>query len=419
MVDIPGLFYKRANNMDLYLKNTSDSPLFLMNIKPISSSLYNPYSNAVFNTTITDYSNISSYSLSKNNSLVSLTHDIEHNQWNNLVSNISRDSAISINDNCPDLQHSIIKSGRLFHSFTEQSDSGVDMTRSSNSSSAIFMSNKYSIPTTSTMMSNKNVKFHISESSLFDNEISLCETTSSFPDKPDDLKPSRSYEKNNEYNPCISPISNNALSLKYRKNIHYVQNNTSKAKIIPKRYIKWRKTNSCTFVHKITMLEKYKFMKTRSYPNILKRSEEHYSDTFLHNTLDEKNKHLSKSHTSIFSKIGHFSFCPMFSDNKQDISINSCYYPPEKILFKKKYTSLSKSFPMPTKISNTKHSLRNTSIFDEKSNNVSSAPHDMKTKCTDLKTQKAKLLPVVLIFLFFFVCLESITKFSNFLYEIK
>lgn len=402
MVDIPGLFYKRANNVDFYLKNTSNSPLSLMYIKPIFSSLYNPYSNAAFNTTITDHSNISNfYLLSKNNSLVSRTHDIEYNnQWNDLVSNISRDSAINIDDNCPDLQHSFIKSESLFHSFTEQSDSGINMTRSSNSSSAIFMSNKYSIPTTSTMMSNKNVKFRTSESSLFDNEISLYETTSSFPDKPDDLKPSPSYEKNNEY-PCISPISNNALSLKYRKNIHYVQNNTSKAKIIPKRYIKWKKTNSCTFVHKMTTFENYKFIKTRSYPNILKRSEEHYSDTFLHNALGEKNKPLSKSHTSILSKISHFSFCPMFSDNKQDISINSCYYPPEKTLFKKKYTSLSKSFPMPTKISNTKHSLRNASIFDGKSNNVSSAPHDMKTECTDLKTQKDKLLPVVLIFLFF------------------
>lgn len=389
--------------MDLYLKNISN-PLSLTHIKPISSSL--PYSNVIFDTTNIDYSNISGYSSLKNNSLIS--RDIEHNdQWNDLISiyNISQDSAISMNDNCFNLQNSIIKSGNLLYSFTEQSDSGIDITRSS-LSSAIFMSNKYSIPTTSTMISNKNVKFCISENSLFDNEVSSCETMLNFPDKPDNYKLSPSYEKNNECNPCISPMSNNALSLKYRKNVHYVQNNTSKTKIIPKRYIKWRKTNSCTFVHKMATLEKYKFMKTRSYPNILKRSEELYSDTFLHNALDERNERLSKSHTSILSKISHFSFCPIFSDNKQDTSTSS--YHPGKTFFKKKYTSLSKSFPMPTKISNSsKHNLRNISTLDGKSNNISSASYDMKTECTDLKTLKDKSIPVVFIFLFFFCLFEN------------
>lgn len=381
--------------MDLYLKNISNSPLPSY-IKPISCSLCNPNSDTIFNTTKINYSNASSYSL-KNNSLISRIYDVEHNdQWNDLsLYNISKDSAISMNDNCSDLQNSIIKSENLFHSFTEQSDSCADITRSS-SSSAIFMSNKYSIPITSTMINNKNVKFSISESSSCNNEVSLCETILNFPDKSDDYKLS-SYEKNYEYNSCISPISNNTLSLKYRKNIHYVQNDTSKNKIIPKRYMKWRKTNSCTFVHKIATLEKYKFMKTRSYPNILKRSEEQ-SNTFLCNGLDERKKPLSKSHTSIFSKISHFSFCPIFFDNKQD-SISSCYCPPEKTFFKKKYTSLSKYFP---KISNNKHSLRNTSIFDGKSNNVSSASHDIKTECTDLKTLKDKSLLMVLIFFYLF-----------------
>ncbi|XP_025992194.1 protein ECT2 isoform X2 [Solenopsis invicta] len=396
VVDIPGLFYKRANNTGLYLKNTSIKSLSLMPPKPISSALYNPYSNAILNTTKSDYS-IASYT-SLNNSLISCTYDVEYNnQWNDFVSiyNVSHDSAISMNDNCSDLQNSIIKSGNLFHSFTEQSDSGVDMTRSSNSSSAIFISNKYSIPTnTSTMISNKNAKFHIPDSCL-DNEVFFCRTSLNFSDKPDDLKLSPSYEKNNESNPCISLTSNNTLSLKYCKNIHYIQNNTTKSKIIPKRFIKWRKTNSCTFVPKMATLEKFKFMKTRSHPNILKRSEEQYSDTFLHNVVDDKNKRLSKSHTSIFSKISHFSFCPIFSDTKRDISTDSddCFH--EKTFFKKKNTSLSKSFPVPRKISNTKHSLQNISIFDGKSNNVSSAPHDIKTECTDLKTQKDKSLFMV------------------------
>ncbi|KAG5327589.1 ECT2 protein, partial [Pseudoatta argentina] len=391
VVDISGLFYKRAN-VDLYLKNTSNNPPSLTYIKPTPS--FYPYSNAIFNTTKTDYSIISCYPSSKNNSLISYIRDVEYNnQRNDLVSiyDISQDSAISTNDNCLNLQNSIIKSGNLYHSFTEQSDSGIDITRTSNSSSTIFMSNKYSVPTPPTIISNKNVKFYISESSLFDNGVSFCENSSNFADKPDDLKPS--YEKNNEYNPCLSPTNNSISSLKYRKNIHYVQNNTSKSKI--KRYIKWRKTNSCPFIHKMATLEKYKFIKTRSYPNILKHNEEQYSDTFLHNALGERNKHLSKSHTSFFSKINHFSFCPIFSDSKKDISISSYYYPSEKTLLKKKYTSLSKSFPISTKISNTKHNLQNTSIFDGKSNNVSSAPHDLKTECTDLKTQDKSLLVVV------------------------
>lgn len=402
MVDIPGLFYKRANNVDLYLKNISNSPLSLT-YKPISCSPNKPHSNTNFNTTKNNHSNISSYSSLKNNSLIKRIHDVEHNgQWNDFVSmyNTNKDFVISMNDNCSDLQNSIIKSENLFHSFAEQTDSGADITRSSNSYSAIFKSNKYSIPTTSTMINNKNVKSCISESSLFDNEVSLCETTLNFPDKPDNYKLSPPYEKNYEYNPCISPISSNTLSLKYRKNIHYVQNNTSRSKIIPKRYTKWKKTNSCTLVHKIAMLENYKFMKTRSYPNILKCSEKH-NDTFLCNALNKRNKHLSKSYTSIFSKISYFSFCPIFSDNKQDISINSCYSP-EKTRLKKKYTSLSKFFPMPRKILNSKDSLRNTSVFDGKSN-VSSTSHDIKTDCTDLKTLKDKSLLAVLTLSLFFL----------------
>ncbi|XP_011878226.1 PREDICTED: protein ECT2 isoform X4 [Vollenhovia emeryi] len=389
VVDIPGLFYKRANNVDLYLKNSPNSPCSLTHIKPISSSLYNPYSNAAFNTQKIDRRNVSVYS-SKNNSFAS--RDAEQSDpWNDLVSiyNISQDSAISMSS---DLQNSIIKSGNLFHSFTEQSDSGADITKSS-SSSAISISSKYSIPAMSTMTNKKNVKFCTSESSLFDNELSPCETMLNFPDKTSDYK-LLSCEKNNECNPFVSPTNNNALSLKYRKNIHYVQNNTSKAKIIPKRYIKWGKTNSCTFVHKMPTLEKYKFMKTRSYPIILKHSEEQHSDTFLHNALVQRNKHLSKSHTSFFSKISHFSFSPKISD-KQDIFTSSRCSPPEKTLFKKKYTSLSKSFPTPTKISNSKHSLRNTSISDGKSNNVSSASHDMKTEYTDLETLTDISLPAV------------------------
>lgn len=187
-------------------------------------------------------------------------------------------------------------------------------------------------------------------------------------------------------------MSNNALSLKDRKNIHYVQNNTSKTKIIPKRYIEWRKTNSCTLIRKTPTLEKYKFMKMRSFPDILKCKKEQYSDTSLHNTSG------GKKYSSIFSKICHFSFFQMFSDNKKDIS--SPCYSPEKTPFKKK--SLFKSFPIPTKISNTKNSLRNTSISDGKCNNV---PHDMKTDCTNSKTQKDKSLLTVLIFLFFFFLL--------------
>lgn len=386
-----------------------------MYLKPISFSVDNPYLNAVCNTIKTsncDYSNISNIdnansvktqdSYSKNISSVAHTHDVEHNIWNDLISsNVSQDSAISMGDHCSDLQNSNIKSSNIFHLF-ELNDSGVDITKSSNLSATFSISNKCSIPATSTMMSNKNVKFNISEDSLLNDEHSLCEIVSNLPAKPNDLKLSTSYEKNNEHIVCTSPINNNALSLKYHKSIHYIRNNTSKAKITPKRYIKWRKTNSCTSVHKMATHEKYKFMKTYSYPNILKDGQEQYSDTFLYNALDESNKPLSKSRT-IFSKISHFSFCPTFFDNEQDTFANSYYSPPEKILFKKKYTSLSKSFPIPAKISNTKHSSRNTFNFNGKNCDVQSATHDIKTNCTDLKTQKDKAF-VVFSFKFFFFC---------------
>ncbi|KAL6255987.1 hypothetical protein P5V15_013223 [Pogonomyrmex californicus] len=381
VVDVPDLFYERTNNVNFYLKNTSNrSPLSLINYKPESSFLSNPYSNATYNT-MKDDSNVSGYFSLKNNSLDS--YNIErNNQWNDLMSSISQDSVINMNDNCSDLQNSVIKSGSLFDSYTEQTDSGIDISRLSNLSSIFSMPNKNSILT---MTSNKNVKFHVSESSLFDNENSISEITANL-NKTNDLNSSSLYEKNNAY---ISPTNNNALSLRYRKNIHYIQNNTSKtSKIISKRYVKWRKTSSCTFVHKLATLEKkYKFMKTRSYPNISKHNEEQYNDTFLQNALSGKNKQLSQSHTSIFSKISHFSFCPTFYNNEQDISIDSCYSPPEKILSKKKYSSLSKFFPTPTKTLNTKHNLRNTSIFDGKDNNVLSTSNT-KIECTDLKKDK-------------------------------
>lgn len=416
MIDVPGSFYKKSNNMKLYLQNSPNhNPLSLIYHKPISSSVYNPYLNAVSNTikiSSCDYSNVSSndnansvktqdsYSSSKNSSSVGhITHDVEHNILNDHISsNVSQDSAISMGDHCSDLQNSNIKSNNIFHPF-ELNDSGVDITKSSNLSAIFSMSNKC-IPATSTMMSNKNVKFNISEDSLLNDEHSLCEIMSNLPAKSNDLKLSTSYEKNNGNIVCTSPISNNALSLRYHKNIHYIRNNTSRVKITPKRYIKWRKTNSCTSVQKMATQEKYKFIKTYSYPNILKYDQEQYSDTFSYNTLDERNKHLSKSHTSIFSKISNFSFCPTFFDNEQDTFANShTYSPPEKILFKKKYTSLSKSFPIPSKLSNTKHSSRNTFNFNGKSG-VQSTSHDIKTNCTDLKSEKDKAF-VVFLFKFF------------------
>ncbi|XP_029661055.1 protein ECT2 isoform X5 [Formica exsecta] len=416
VVDVPGSFYQKSTNAKLYLKNSSNhNPPSLKYFKPISSSLYNPNLNAVCNTIKTNnynYSNISinidntnfvktqdNCSSSKNIPSDAHAHDAEHNIWNDLISsNVSQGSAISIGDHCSNLQNSNIKSGNIFHPF-ELNDSGVDITKSSNLSATFSISTKCSIPATSTMMSNKNVKFNISEDSLLNDEHSLYENMSNLPAKPNDLKLSTPYEKNNEHIVCTSPISNNALSLKYHKNIHYIRNNTSRAnsqnKITPKRYIKWKKTKSCTSVHKTATYEKYKFMKTHSYPNISKYSQEQYNDAFLYNTLDEKNEHLSKSHTSIFSKISHFNFCPTFFDNEQDTFANSYYSPPEKNLFKKKYTSLSKSFPIPTKISNTKHISRNIFNFNGKSCGVQSALHNIKTKCTDLKTQKDKAFVVV------------------------
>ncbi|XP_067205299.1 rhoGEF domain-containing protein gxcJ isoform X4 [Linepithema humile] len=406
VVDVPGSLYGKFNTKLSDFKNSSkQSPLSLMYFKPVSSSFCNPNLNAISDRTrvTCDDSNISridrtnsvktqdSYYSSKNMSCISQTFDTEHNTWSDLISNnVSKDSAVSMNDNSTDLQNSIIKSGSIFHPFAEQNDSGVDIIRSSNLSNT-FLSDKCSIPITSTLISKKNMKSNYSESSLFNNE---CEIASILSVQSDDVK--SSHEKNYVYNVCASPKSNNALSLKYRKNIHYIQNNTSMTKITPKRYVKWRKTYSCTSVHKMAKLEKYKFMKTRSYPSILRHCEEQYSDTFLYNILDERNKNLSKSHTSIFSKISQFSFCPVFSENEHDTSINSCYSPPEKTLFKKKYTSLSKSFPTtPTKISNTKHSLRTTFTPNGKQCNVSSTSHDMRNDCTDLKTQEDKPLLVV------------------------
>lgn len=405
MVDVPGSLHGKFNTKLSDFKNSSkQSPSSLMYFKPVSSSFDNSNLNAMFKGTkaITRDDNISridstnsvktqdSFS-SKNMSCISQTIDT----WSDLISNnISKDSAVSMNDNSSDLQNSIVKSSSIFHPFAEQNDSGVDIIRSSNLSGTFF-SDKCSIPITSTLISRKNMKTNNSNSSLFNNE---CEITMTLSAQSDDLK--SSHEKNNLHS--VSPKSNNTLSLKYRKNIHYIQNNTSMIKITPKRYVKWRKTCSCTSVHKMAKVEKYKFMKTCSSPNILRNCEEQYSDTFLHNMLDERNKHLSKSHTSIFSKISQFSFCPVLAENEQDTSINSYYSPPEKTLFKKKYTSLSKSFPTtPTKISNTKHSLRTTFTPNGKQCNVSSTSHDMRNDCTDLKTQEDKPLLVVLYFIFF------------------
>lgn len=425
MVDVAGPFYKKSNNIInklLHLKNPSSfSPVFLTRFK-VSSPLYNSYPNS-FIIPIqarTKYNVISSgesadfvetqnyYFSSKNISFVSHMLDIDDSKWAELMpNNISQDTTthVNMNDNYPDLQNSIMKSDNMLHHFTEQSDSGIYINKSPNLSNAFSMSDKC-LNSASAKINDKKIKFSISESSLFNSSHSLCEITSNFSTKSDDLKLSKSFEKNNAHNVSILPVNNNALSLKYRKNIHYIQNNTSTKRIlIPKRYIKWRKTNSCTSVYKMTTLEKYKFIKTRSYPNISKPCEEQYSDTFLHN--GGRNKYLSKSYTSIFSKISHFSICSIFPANKQDISNDSYYPPPEKTMFKKKYTSLSKSFPIPTKISNTKHSSRNTFTPNGKNYNATPASDDTKIDCTDLRTYDKSLLGVFLLyfclFLFIFV----------------
>lgn len=328
--------------------------------------------------------------------------DVDNSKWVDFISNnINQDSAIhaGINDNCPDLQNPFIKSDNVHHHFVEQSDSGTDVNKLSNISDALSMSDKCS-SSTLTMISDKKIKFSISESSLFSSNRSLSEITSNFPIKSDDLKFSKSFEKNNAHNVSMPAMNNNALSLKYRKNIHYIQNNTliTKRIVTPKRYVKWRKTNSCTSVHKMATFEKYKLMKTRSYPNVLKHYEEQYSDTFLHNASGKKTKYLSKSYTSIFSKISNFSFCSTFPAIKQDIFNDSYYPPPDKIMFKKKYISLSKSFPIPTKTSNTKRNSRNAFAPNGKNYNAAPASDDTKIDSTDLRTQDKSLLAVSLLY---------------------
>lgn len=424
MVDVAGPFYKESNNIInklSYLKNPSIRPLFLTRYKAVSSPFYYPYSNP-FSIPVkvsTKYNDISSnenvdfvetqnyYFSSKSISFISQMLDVDNSKWLDFIpNNLNQNPAIhtSINNNCFDSQNSIIKSDNVQHHFAEQ-NGGIDVNKSSNLFDAFSMSDKCSTSTL-TMISAKKIRFNISENSLFSSKRSLCEITSNFPIKSDDLKFSKSFEKNNTYNVFIPSVNNNALSLKYRKNIHYIQNNTSMAKrvVTPKRYIKWRKTNSCTSVHKMATLEKYKFMKTRSYPNISKHYEEQYSDTFLHNTSSERTKYLSKSYTSIFSKISNFSFCSTFSANKQDIFNDSYYPPPEKIMFKKKYTSLSKSFPILTKISNTKHSSRNIFAPNGKNYNAVPASDDKKIDSTNLRTQDKSLLAVSL----FYFCIQNL-----------
>ncbi|XP_032670803.1 protein ECT2-like isoform X3 [Odontomachus brunneus] len=415
VVDVAGHFYKKSNNIIdklSYLKTPSSlRPLFLTYYKPISSPLYNPCSNSLFIPikTRTKYNDISGngsidfietqdcYFLSKSISFMLQMLDVDNSKWTDLIpNNNNQDSAIhaSMNDNCPDLQNPLIKSDNMHYHFVEQSDSGIDINKLSNISDAFSMSDKCS---TLTMISDKKIKFSISKSSLFSSNRSLSKVTSNFPIKSDDLKVSKSFEKNNAHNVSIPTMNNNALSLKYRKNIHYIQNNTSVTKriVTPKQYIKWRKTNSYTSVHKMATFEKYKFMKTRSYPNILKHYEEQYSDTFLYNASGEKTKYLSKSYTSIFSKITNFSFCSTFPATKQDI-FNDSYYPsPEKIMFKKKYTSLSKSFPISIKTLNTKRNLRNAFASNGKNYNAAPASDDTKIDSTDLRTQDKSLLAVV------------------------
>lgn len=333
--------------------------------------------------------------------------DADNSKWADLTpNNITHDSAThaDMHDNCPDMQNSTIKSDNMLHHFVEQSDYSIDINKSFNLSDAFSASGKCSNSTST--ICDKKIKFSISESSLFSSNHSLREFMLNFSSKSANLKFPKSFEKNNAHNMSIPPMNNNALFLKYRKNIHYIQNNTSTKRIsTPKRYIKWR-TNSCTSDHKTTTPEKYKFMKTRSYPNISKHCEKQYGDTFLQSASSGRKKYLSKSYTSIFSKTGHLSICSTFRTgnkqaSKQDVFNDSYYPPPEKTMFKRKYTSLSKSFPIPTKISNIKHSSRNTFTPNGKRYNVTPASDDTKIDCTDLRAHDESLLGVLL----FYFCL--------------
>jgi len=381
VVDVDGPFYKKSSNTEpSHLKNLSINPFSSSYLKSISPSLYNPYSNAtrlLSDAIKADACNRDSmpnvekledgHSSLKNTPSVLRSFEERDVRSDRLSNNASHDSAVSTNDGNSCLQNSIIKSDNMFHIFAEQSDSGIDINRSSNLSDAYSL-NKCSIPTTSTLLSKKSMKLSISKSSLFSSEQSLCEIAPSFPAKCSDLKSCfTSYEKNDTHTVSLSPLNNSTLSLKYRKNIHYIQNNTNK--INPKRYVKWRKASSCTSVHKMATVEKYKFLKTRSFPNISKHCEEQYSDTFLQNALgDRVFKCLSDSHASIFSKLGYFSLCP-FPGNEHDSFVNPYCLLPEKTIFKKKYASLSKSLPLPS----------NGKIYNVRS---------VKTDLTDLKTRK-------------------------------
>ncbi|XP_076667100.1 epithelial cell transforming 2 pebble isoform X3 [Andrena cerasifolii] len=424
VTDVGSHRYKKldgASNILSYNKNPNYVPYHYTKTQPFPFTFYNPYTNTIPNMrklNTLQASSIGNINTNRKLNAKRFSHclcsslpiylDEKENRFNySVLNDISQDSAICMDDNLYDC------SSFPDESYTSEfsiagTDSGIDMSTTKYSYNVI-QTNRLIVPQPNFLGTPTMPNMH----STFSSSLNYNDRKMG-----DNISDILSNEKANDGNMNTqSGLYNFKSSTLYKKKVaQHINKQCSDSKVHPpksfrniqctrnpfflnRRYIKWRKAKSCIAIHKIPSLDKYKFRKTHSHPNLLRRYDSELGDSLLYDSPTPSVKNRSffgtcKLGSSILSKLGHFSFSPIF---KEYVLIDPCHETPENHQ-RQKYTPLPSPLSMPAKVaklSNSDHSSRSNVTSYGKYSDYSPKINAPKGNYTKLEKQEEKSLSSV------------------------
>ncbi|XP_076234414.1 epithelial cell transforming 2 pebble [Calliopsis andreniformis] len=382
VTDIGSRQYKKSNStfdMLPYCKGPRYMPYHSMKTEPFSFTFYNPYTNTIPNTkkNFSMVSNFNHTNFSKTLNTKhfscylcsSLPHNFiyKENRLNYSIPNdISQDSAICMDDNLYDYPN-VLNESYMSELSIARTDSGIDMSTTKYPPHNMLQTNGLTISQQTKFPITSTLDMYSMFSSSLPCNVKKLENNVSDILSNENIDDGNIFTQLGLYNLKSSTLCKKKIPhfLKSCKSAQCLQNSSifNKKIATPKRYIKWRKAKSCIAIHKIISPDKFKFKKMHSHPNLLKQYDSELNHALLSDspTSTAKNKsslNKGKLTSSIFSKLSHLNFSPMFKEYVLVKPRNETVENQQK----QRYTPLPSPFLAPAKVaklSNCEHSSRN------------------------------------------------------------
>ncbi|XP_043274969.1 protein ECT2 isoform X3 [Venturia canescens] len=412
----------QTNKFSYFKRTSGESRLATFNFlrkEPFSFTFYNPYTNTIprsLNTwdSLSGLSNtmirrkrgersISMYEMPSWSGGCIMNKD--NSRGNLMANNLSEDSAIMIDWNSsgggtlPENLETM--SGNSTRNESEM-DSGIDSSMSTAMSCEMFNSSEKILARSGTIARKQNNSEFIQDEESREMEMDIDafvpQATSA-----DAYKTSETIALSNNWGnefstilphwqplKCSSaPAELGSKCFKFQSDTHnrsVISSSSHKKIIIPRRYVRWRKSKSCFAIPKITTPDHSKFVKTHSHPNLEKKHDSFVSDQFINDSppLCRKSNYSSstlKLATNLLAKMSEINFPHTF---KQSMQVSPARKGLEKIPPRQKYTPLPSPLPARAKIPRIAN--RDVSKISSNSSLVEGSFEDFSQSCVKLRT---------------------------------